>query len=70
MNESFGSTVFLLLNPHELCSCFSGLYVSFSHPHLVPRSRINSSYISSLPKRLHGVWWDCFSFKYVICLLI
>jgi hypothetical protein len=26
-----------------------------THPHLVPRSRMSRSYISSPPKRLHGV---------------
>jgi hypothetical protein len=26
-----------------------------THPHLVPRSWMNRSYTSSLPKRLHGV---------------
>jgi hypothetical protein len=31
-------------------------------PHLVPRSRINRSYTSSIPKRLHGVLWDSFNF--------
>jgi hypothetical protein len=30
---------------------------------LVPRSRMSSSYISSPPKRLRGVWWDSFSIK-------
>jgi hypothetical protein len=29
-----------------------------THPHLVLRSRMCRSYISSLPKRLHGVQWD------------
>jgi hypothetical protein len=31
-------------------------------PHLVPRSRMNRSYISSPPKRLHGGEWNSFSF--------
>jgi hypothetical protein len=33
-----------------------------THPYLVPRSRISRSYTCSPPKRLHGVWWDSFSF--------
>jgi hypothetical protein len=32
-----------------------------AHPHLVPRSRISRSYTSSSPKRLHGMWQDCFT---------
>jgi hypothetical protein len=31
-----------------------------THPHRTPRSRMSSSYISSPPKRLHGVQWDSF----------
>jgi hypothetical protein len=34
-------------------------------PQLVPRSWMSWSYISSSPKRLHGVWWDCFTFIYI-----
>jgi hypothetical protein len=34
-----------------------------THPHLVPRSSMSRSYTSSPPKRLHGVWWDSFSFR-------
>jgi hypothetical protein len=33
-----------------------------THPHLVPRSTLSRSYISSPPKRLRGVQWDSFSF--------
>jgi hypothetical protein len=34
-----------------------------THLHLVPRSRMSRSYTSSPPpQRLHGVWWDSFSF--------
>jgi hypothetical protein len=33
-----------------------------THPYLVPRSRMSRSYTSCPPKRLHGVWWDSFSF--------
>jgi hypothetical protein len=34
-----------------------------THTHLVPRSRMSGSYTSSPPKRLHGVWWNRFSFN-------
>jgi hypothetical protein len=33
-----------------------------THPHLVPRSRMSRSCISSPPKRLRGVWWGSFTF--------
>jgi hypothetical protein len=33
-----------------------------TNPHLVPRSRMSRSYISSHPKRHHGVYRDCFAF--------
>jgi hypothetical protein len=33
-----------------------------THPHLLPRSRTSRSYTSPPPKRLHGVYWDIFSF--------
>jgi hypothetical protein len=35
-----------------------------THPHLVPRSWMSGSYISSPTKRLHGVWWDSFTFYF------
>jgi hypothetical protein len=31
-------------------------------PHLVPMLWMSRSYTSSPPKRLHGVYWDCFTF--------
>jgi hypothetical protein len=34
-----------------------------TYSHLVPRSRLSRSYISSTPKRLHSVQWDSFSFN-------
>jgi hypothetical protein len=37
-----------------------------THPHLVPRSRMISSYISSNPKRLRCVSWD--SFRFYLCV--
>jgi hypothetical protein len=33
-----------------------------TYPHLMPSSRMSRIYISSPPKRLHGVQWDSFSF--------
>jgi hypothetical protein len=39
-----------------------------THPHVVPRLRMSRGYVSSPPKRLHGVLWDCFSFFILICL--
>jgi hypothetical protein len=33
-----------------------------THPHLVPKLCMSRSYISSPPKRLYGVLWDCFTF--------
>jgi hypothetical protein len=39
-----------------------------ANPHLVRRSRMSRSYTSSPPKRLHGVWWDSFSFTSSIVL--
>jgi len=35
-----------------------------THPHLVPRSWMSRSYTSSPPKRLHGVYRDCFTLFY------
>jgi hypothetical protein len=35
-------------------------------PHLVPRSRMSRSYISSPPKRLRGVLWDSFSYTNIM----
>jgi hypothetical protein len=32
-----------------------------THPHLVPRSLMSRYYTSSPPKRLHGVYRDCFT---------
>jgi hypothetical protein len=47
-----------------------GRYVTLTtHAHLVPRSRMSRSYISSPPKRLHGVWWDSFSFYFKVDLI-
>jgi hypothetical protein len=40
-----------------------------THRHLVPRSRMSKSYISSPPKRLHGVWWDCFFTLLLYCCM-
>jgi hypothetical protein len=37
-----------------------------THRHLAPMSRMSRSYASSTPKRLRGVWWDCFSVLYGI----
>jgi hypothetical protein len=35
-----------------------------THPHFVPRSRMYRSYTSFPVKRVHGVWWDSFSFSF------
>jgi hypothetical protein len=40
-----------------------------THPHLVPRSWMSRSYTSCPPKRLHGVWQDCFTFFYYIYVM-
>jgi hypothetical protein len=38
-----------------------------THPNLLPSSRMSRSYTSSPPKRLHGLYWDCF-FNSVRCV--